>query len=90
MNQWRRAVHAVTCGYCLDVILPGQPVYLITLSRVSRPKRRCQQCAGELPPEDLQDEGPTRMVLSFAPDVEPMAHIASVRSDLTARLVGSE
>ncbi len=51
MRTWIRADYARLCGGCNAVIRPGDPVQVLTLPAVSRPKYRCPTCAGEPAPD---------------------------------------
>lgn len=52
MREWRRAPAGTLCGGCHHrEIERGEPVLYITLLGVKRPRVRCQDCAGEAPPD---------------------------------------
>lgn len=54
MRQWQRADRPTICGGTHDqpcVITIGDPVLVITIPGVTRPKYRCPACAGEAVPE---------------------------------------
>lgn len=52
MREWKRAPADMICGLCRHRAIPrGEPYLSITLPNVKRERRRCQNCAGEAPPE---------------------------------------
>lgn len=52
MRSWQRASAGTLCGGCRNrEIVRGEPVLHIVLPGVRRPLVRCQDCAGEAPPE---------------------------------------
>lgn len=54
MRTWQRADRPTICGGPHDqplVIAIGEPVFVITIPGVGKPKYRCQSCAGEAVPE---------------------------------------
>jgi len=60
MSEWRRSAVLTMCGLCGGRIAVGDPILVLTLSRVKArrgQKVRCVKCDGPAPP-DL----PTRMV----------------------------
>lgn len=53
MRTWKLAAEPFNCGLCARKIPVGQPLLLIQPG-LKRPKKRCQQCAGEAVPENLE------------------------------------
>ncbi len=54
MNRsWKRVPTDCFCGYCQPnrQIVKGEPALFITLPGVKRDRIRCQNCAGEAPPD---------------------------------------
>lgn len=54
MRTWQRADRPTLCGGTHDqpqVIAIGEPVLVITIPNIARPKYRCPSCAGEAVPE---------------------------------------
>jgi len=52
-SSWERAALDQKCGRCGQRIYRGQPMLQIAIPALSRPLRRCLQCAGEPVPADL-------------------------------------
>lgn len=75
MRQWQRADRPTICGGPHDqplVIAIGEPVFVITIPGVTRPKYRCSGCAGEPVPEL-----PAEVVRSFP--VTPMTPLRALQ-----------
>lgn len=53
MNTWSRAAALTLCGRCTRYIEKGEPLFLIPVDGVKKPKQRCVNCAGEPVPADL-------------------------------------
>lgn len=53
MRVWKRATALDICGSCANYIHAGDPLLLIHLPNVETPRHRCQTCAGEPVPADL-------------------------------------
>ena len=52
MRQWRRVPAATMCGFCVNrIIKKGESALYRSLPGVKRERVRCQDCAGEAPPE---------------------------------------
>lgn len=52
MRRWGRALTQILCGYCKHrIIQQDEPVLYITIGQLKKEHRRCQDCAGEAPPE---------------------------------------
>lgn len=54
MRTWTRADRPTLCGGPHDqplVIAIGEPVFVITIPAIARPKYRCVNCVGEAAPE---------------------------------------
>lgn len=65
MRRWTRATAETICGgVCGHRIARGEPLLIITLVGVTRPRVRCRQCAGEPVPADL---APLPIVSTSAP-----------------------
>lgn len=56
MTGWRRALFAFACGRCASIISKGEPQFLIQPDGLSRAKERCQHCAGEPVPVNLDEQ----------------------------------
>ncbi len=48
---WQRSQVAVLCGRCGEQVQAGEPVQQVSLLGLRRPLWRCQNCAGEAPPD---------------------------------------
>lgn len=65
MNRtWRRVPTECFCGHCVPnrTIVKGELALFIVLPGVTRPRIRCQTCAGDAPPDlpalpELRDSG---------------------------------
>jgi hypothetical protein len=53
MREWTRAKSSTLCAGCGAQMLRGDPLLLIHLPGVEKPRRRCQACAGSEAPPDL-------------------------------------
>ena len=51
MRRWWRCLSDSLCGRCARQIRQDEPVLLIQLPNMKREMIRCQDCAGEAPPE---------------------------------------
>ena len=51
MRTWARAVVPVLCGFCSELVKTGEPVLVVTLPAIDKPRYRCPACVGEPVPE---------------------------------------
>lgn len=51
MRTWDRAIVPVLCGFCGELVTPGDPVLVVTLPAIDKPRYRCPGCVGEPVPE---------------------------------------
>lgn len=76
-REWQRAPAATLCGGCRNrTIEQNGPALYITIPGVKRPRVRCQNCAGEAPPDlpaNLEPGGiaPSKIKFSRAGDHAP-------------------
>jgi hypothetical protein len=56
MKQWRCPYPSAYCGKCGRMLAQDEPVMVIAVSGLQRVLVRCQGCAGQEPPADVQTE----------------------------------
>lgn len=89
MRVWRRATHAMLCGFCGEAIRRGDPVLFLVLPDIARKRLRCVDCTSEAVPDlpPLEDEKPGVVETTGQRALMPIGQLAA---DWKAKQAGGD